>query len=211
MMEEVPHVQTWYETISTYWGWIVGFLAAVGFIWKATRNTKKEAKPIFQAIKRFIDVTSAVQLLTDTVNKRFDTLDEHRKNDLLLIEEQRSEIYFLQNQINAITDMMQTPQWKADEKGMCIDANEAFCELVGRNFEEIEGDGWATIFPQKMRESDMAAWDRSITKKAKFFRIVFIKTANEKLTKVKLRATPLFDKAGNFKVYLCSLVVIGES
>ena len=211
MMEEVPHVQTWYETISTYWGWIVGFLAAVGFIWKATRNTKKEAKPIFQAIKRFIDVTSAVQLLTDTVNKRFDTLDEHRKNDLLLMEEQRSEIYFLQNQINAITDMMQTPQWKADEKGMCIDANEAFCELVGRNFEEIEGDGWATIFPQKMRESDMAAWDRSITKKAKFFRIVFIKKANEKLTKVKLRATPLFDKAGNFKVYLCSLVVIGES
>ena len=210
MMEEVPHVQTWYETISTYWGWIVGFLAAVGFIWKATRNTKKEAKPIFQAIKRFIDVTTAVQVLTDTVNKRFDTLDGNRKADLALIESLSSENFFLQEQINSLTDIMQTPQWKADDKGNCIDANEAFCDLVGRTFEELEGDGWATIFPQNMRQSDMAAWDHSVSKKSKLFRVVYIKTSNEKLTKVKLRAIPIFDKAGVFKVYLCSLVVIGE-
>lgn len=209
-MQEFPHASTWYETIAGYCGWVVGFLAAVGFIWKATRNTKKEAKPLFQAIKRFIDVTSVVQVLTETVNKRFDALDANRKNDLLLIETLISENYFLQSQITTITDMMQTPQWRADEKGNCIDANEAFCDLVGRTFEELEGDGWASIFPQKMGESDMAAWDHSITKKAKFFRIVFIKTANDKLTKVKMRATPLFDKKGNFKIYLCSLIVVGE-
>jgi hypothetical protein len=57
----------------------------------------------------------------------------------------------------------------------------------------------------------MAAWDRSVSKKSKFFRVVYIKTSNEKLTKAKLRAIPIFDKAGVFKVYLCSLVVIGEA
>ena len=202
--------QTWYEAIAEYWKWIVGFLAAIGFIWKTTRDTKKEAKPVFQAIKRFIDVTSAVQVLTDLVNKRFDDSDANRKADLAMVETLISENFFLQSQINTLTDLMQTPQWKADEKGNLIDANDAFCELVGRTFEEMEGDGWASIFPQNKRESDMAAWDRSVTKKAKFFRVVFIKTANEKLTKVKLRATPLFDKNGEFKVYFCSLIVMRE-
>ncbi len=40
-LENLADSPKWYEIISVYWQWLIGFFLALGLLWRVTRKTTK--------------------------------------------------------------------------------------------------------------------------------------------------------------------------
>lgn len=55
-----------------------------------------------------------------------------------------------------------------NDKGDCLFVNNAYQELVGRNFKDIIGDGWKVIIHPEDIEEVSKFWGRALTNEASF-------------------------------------------
>lgn len=182
------------ETVSKYWGYAVSFVLALGVFWRATRKTGATGKNIFTVIRRFTDTGAALNQLTETVKKGFDDV--------------RAEQAYLNAKLEVLSDGHITPTFRADELGNFVDVNEAFCQLFHKTLDELEGDGWTSIFTRDDRTDSLAAWDRAISRKINFAQTFRVVCAGRISRTVKMRARPIFDGRGEFKEFVGSISVL---
>jgi PAS domain S-box-containing protein len=195
-LENLPESHTWFEAISLYWGYIVGFFGALGVLWGFTRKTTKSGWNFYKVVKGFVDTTAALGALTKTVQDGF--------------EEIRAEQAYLNTKFEILSDGVSTPQFRADSHGNFTDVNEAFCALFHKTLDELEGDGWTSIFSGNDRAQSLATWDRATSRKINFSQVLRVVCASNQFKIVKMRARPVFDGHGEFKEYIGSITVLGE-
>lgn len=192
----IENITFWLEAFSGYWGWIVAIVTGVTLFWRATRKTAGAGKNFFVMIRTFIDTTSAVADLKATVLSEFEQL--------------RAENYYLNAKLEVLSDILFIPQFRADENGSFVDANEGFLEFFGLSIDDVTGDGWTQIFSSADRSNSVAAWDRATSRKINFSQIFRVKCDGGEIKTIKMRARPVFDGSRKFIEYLGSVVEIAD-
>lgn len=107
--------KTWFELISEYWQWILGFFLALGYIYRAGKKTGTTGKSIFTMIRRFTDTATAISELKTEIKTGFSEI--------------KAEQAYLNAKLEVLSDGHITPTFRADIQGNFIDVNEAFCQL----------------------------------------------------------------------------------
>jgi len=82
--------------------------------------------------------------------------------------------------------------FEADRNGNCIWANKTYLSKVGRNLDEISGNGWMNCIDSLNKDDVIAAWELAINQKTNFEYIYkMIDSRNDTTFNVKCRATVL--------------------
>jgi two-component system NtrC family sensor kinase len=67
------------------------------------------------------------------------------------------------DELRAIVDACPMATFITDEQGGCVYVNQAYQTLVGRNYQELLGDGWKQILHHKDLFEVTRYWDESVS------------------------------------------------
>ena len=98
------------------------------------------------------------QLYPNTGGSMFDGITRIEENQLVIALEVQRVIRRMQ----ARDDREKLITFITDEKGQCLTASKAYCDLVGLTLEEVLRDGWKNIFLDVEREGIYAEWESAI-------------------------------------------------
>jgi PAS domain S-box-containing protein len=88
-----------------------------------------------------------------------------------------------------ILDMQKAPIFESDSEGYCTWVNDAYAELVGRDKDDILGNGWKNLIHEDDRYRVIAEWDRAVTEERSSQSTYRIMSKNGRVHEVECYAT----------------------
>lgn len=148
--------KTWIDTVKDYWelltiggiilGWIINKI-------RKSRNNYKKGVGVLAAFKELMHVETALNRIETVINQKMEESAElHRYNSA---------------RIELLLDVSAVPFWRANDKGECVEANEAYCKLFQKEEKELLGDGWFSVIAKHDLERVSAYWIRACERRAK--------------------------------------------
>ncbi len=110
-------------------------------------------------------------------------------------------LWTAQNQLNQTIDPLPDLIWYKDLKGAYVKVNDAFCQLVGKTKEEVQGHGHYYVWrmPEGECAKDEYAWpetDKEVIRQGRTCVFDEEVRGQEDLRRLKTYKTPLFDEDG---------------
>lgn len=106
--------------------------------------------------------------------------------------------------------LLDKPVWQSDASGLCVFCNPCMLSLLGRQEDDIIGNGWRSVVHEDDRERVQHEWDAAIRDERDFnlsFRWIH---ASGKPIRISAHASKLTDSEGNKLGYVGFVTVIDK-
>lgn len=198
-------------------GQIIGAITAVSvFVWYVGKFLVKLYK---QIIKSFEGIDLIQNELTPNskepnMRSRVESIDAH----MLSIQEDITHVKLdtarLRARFAAIITSFNAAMWETDSSGKLIKANATFLNMVGRQLEEVIGNGWENFVHPGDRERVWEEWSAAVSRQRAFessYRIVNSQT--NRIIVVRAMAAPFFENDNEDQLvgYVGSYTKISEA
>lgn len=155
----------WSAKLTTGIAWFVTVAGGIWTIWKGSKFAYGRARHVWKTLNAFADSVDALRAINA---------------ELAVIKLERA----------IQTELSQTPFWKADANGNCVEANTAYCQLVGQSLEELRGAGWFEAIHPDDQEDVIRDWKSAVREVADFHRVYRLRSSAETI-RVRVRAKPV--------------------
>ena len=172
----IEYIKSFFDWLSQHWV-ILSFFGAL--LWGMIRLTKKK----YPEIVEFTKTTKVILELRTLITSKFDELFESN-----LVSRSR---------IDFITDVSVTAFWRANAKGQLVYVNDAFCEMFGKDCDELLGEGWLNVIESEDFDRTVKKWQMAISSQSQTV-IEFNVVTTHGIKKCKTCCYAHFNSKGEF-------------
>lgn len=141
--------------VETHGKSVAALFAAVVAIWKTIKFIFRTANNAAERSRK-LDVIIA-QLMPNGGSSLRDVLDHVAR--MTMLNERRHWAMLNENEI---------PMWETDAKGQCTRVNKSYLRMVGKQLEDLLGNGWSSVIDSDERETVWEAWQASLEQQRDF-------------------------------------------
>lgn len=148
-----------YKWCSEHIYFITLLAGIIGYWIKKIRARNKAGIGFFTVFTQFTTIIKTLELLRVTVEENFVKEREYTSKEF---EKLNCEHKYIKAQINLLEQSSVIAIWKANKNGQCIFVNDAYCELFGKDYDELQGDGWLNVIADIELDRTLKLWRNAI-------------------------------------------------
>lgn len=104
-----------------------------------------------------------------------------------------------------------TPMFEAGKNGECIWVNHSYCNITGRSFDEIEGEGWRACIHDEDAERVFINWEHCVKDQRDFHDKYRFKRPDGEIVHIECDAHRIKDSSNNVMGWLGYLKVYSQN